>query len=201
MMKFKKEITFDDIYKAREYYCRNGSDCDKCALYNKLPEYNNCIKFCEKQTEIAAEIMGYDVIEDEDTIDKQDESQDISKWTAEQIQTYCLNHYNKDVDAYSDTYICNSDCVIRKHNICINNPYNWKLNTKKLTQQEIDICKGLGAKYVCRGEFATIYVELFENKPDKNKIGQFMGHVIATVDADKMPNVKPGDCICVEYLV
>lgn len=69
-MKFRNTETgemFDNIDKAREYYCNNnGITCDHCKFsfdHNMLDI--PCAQYCKRLPEEAARLMGYEVVEED----------------------------------------------------------------------------------------------------------------------------------------
>lgn len=85
-----------------------------------------------------------------------------------------------------------------------NNP---KLDKPKLTEQELNICKLLGAKWVSRDGEGYNYmgvVKLWREKPQMGKSPCYYlteGTYIATCELDCFPSLKPGDCVNVEDLL
>lgn len=60
---------FDDIESARSYFCITHSprECyESCRLHSmRNPKGRNCVEFCEGWPNLAARLMGYEIIEDE----------------------------------------------------------------------------------------------------------------------------------------
>ena len=71
MPKFKSPDgrIFDDIESARSYFCITHSPrkCyESCRLHSmRNPKGRNCVEFCEGWPNLAARLMGYEIIEDE----------------------------------------------------------------------------------------------------------------------------------------
>lgn len=75
MPKFKSPDgrIFDDIESARSYFCITHSprECyESCRLHSmRNPKGRNCVEFCEGWPNLAARMMGYEIIEEETLID------------------------------------------------------------------------------------------------------------------------------------
>lgn len=207
-MKFKKEFIVDDLGKAVQHYCISKKECFECELYHKYcnGNYETCMDYCENNLKEALQIIGYEVIEDEEQSvenDKKETYTDISKWTLEQAKEYCKNHVSNNIG-------CNDKCVLLNKNVCCGGfVRNWNIEEQtkqiKLTKEEIDICKVLGAKWVSRN-VGTDIVKFWNGKPMKfeNAFSYYeFGDIknISFVYTDKMPSVKPGDCIYVGDLI
>lgn len=190
-MKFRKDgKVFNNIELARLEYC-----AERNCYYCKLKSIWDCYKFCENKPVESAELMGFEVIEDnaESTFD----ISDIANMTLTQVKEYCRKH--------NET--C-SKCALNVNGngfrMCGYFVREWKLEPKpKLTQQELEICKALGAKYVTRDCLGSTKPHLWAFKPVK-VAGCYScvdTHSLAIVSAKLFPSVKPGDCICVEDLL
>lgn len=190
-MKFKKDgKVFDDIEKAREYYCL-GRECNFCAI---LPE-NTCKEECENAPQESALKMGFEVIEDEDEID-------ISSMTLAQAKEYCYMHYGSGCRADG------TDCVLAKCGVCGEIVHLWDIEYDLLTPQELEICRAVGAKWITRDTFGKHpSICLWNGKPYKDESANiyFVCHdkvmILASVDESIFRSIKPGDCICVEELL
>jgi len=99
-MRFVHKVTgktFDDIKAVYASYCadykRTHNTCEECGLYfckNRYADY--CWDFCGLHPEDAAEIMGYDVVDDvQTTISQSLDNKPLSEWTTQEVQTYCKN--------------------------------------------------------------------------------------------------------------
>ena len=77
----------------------------------------------------------------------------------------------------------------------------------KLTEQELAICKALGARWVSRNECNYDNVNLWEIEPTKSvntSPRQYIarnGSLLAAVNVCLFPSLNPGDCINVEDLM
>lgn len=84
------------------------------------------------------------------------------------------------------------------------------IHKKTLTEDEIALCKLIGAKWVSRNASAPFWyiesVDFWDDKPEmhiigkdeKNYYGLKSAKNISFVPANIMPSINPGDCICVE---
>lgn len=104
---------------------------------------------------------------------------------------------------------CNtSKCELRKFGICSGLPYDWKIDRIRLTPEELEICRLIGAKWISKDKFDGVnVVDLWEQKPNGEKDGSMYvyrntdGFEVAAISDSLFPSVKQGDCICVEDLI
>lgn len=222
-MKFRKDgLTFSDIMQARDLICgyRNEDGKPHCSIcpafypeHCKLDQYysqkhlniDNCYGFCVNNPRMAAEIMGFEVIEDEysGATEKPTLPDDISAWTLAQAKEYCLEHSTWLKEGRDDS--CRKYCELGRRHICSfgdsYDVYQWDLDSPRLTPAELEICKILGAKFVkvCNmTSYGVLYAELWSREPTTD--GTYWQCRIAQVHASMFPSLKPGDCICVEGL-
>lgn len=81
-MKFRNPETgevYDNIYDARSPFCKkNRYRCGTCAISNLfqaeelLSDVRTCVGFCKEYSYEAARLMGYEVVEDENVLTKND---------------------------------------------------------------------------------------------------------------------------------
>ena len=83
----------------------------------------------------------------------------------------------------------------------------------RLTEQELAICKALGAKWVSREKYSKPYVQdfvlLWQTAPSRSTIDEneheiathFSGIIIASVSSTLFPSVGEGDLVNVEELL
>lgn len=197
-MKFKKDgKVFETIGEAQKYYCEQvpTTECHKCNLYIKKMPLGYCQQLCEESPRNAAALMGYEVLEDEQ------EPLDIGSMTLKQAKDYCFMHYK------SGCHTDETDCELAKYGVCSEYVHLWDIERPRLTQQELEICNALGAKYVTKDKTCNDGVVVFwvarphmDDYVDYgyNKDGNDADFLIASVSARIFKSVKPGDCICVE---
>lgn len=202
-MKFKKELRFDSIEKARSFYCHKypgkSKECNKCELYSSNNGYTlMCPAFCKEYPHKAAQLMGFEVIEEGE--DKTELQIDICSMTLAQAKEYCIKKRKKDGIPCREI-----TCSLFNSELCGTPVYLWNLDRPRLAPEELEICRALGAKWVSRNDkFSQVW--LWVDKPEKKESnGVFICYVadkpIATVSSDKFQHVKPGDCISVEDLI
>ena len=203
-MKFKKEIVLDSILDVRDEFCKTSA-CSDC----KLETYQNgamksCTEFCEINPLKAASMMGFKVIEDKTDATKEI-PHNIGNMTLAQAKEYCLKHSTWIKEGRDDS--CRKHCELGKRHICgfgcSYDVFQWNLDRLRLTPQELEICRALGAKYISRDMVHTkCGIELRAEKPTKDGHGEYVGgYVLAAVDTSLFPSVKLGDCINVEELL
>lgn len=197
-MKFKKDgKVFEDIEDAREYFCSAISICDDCAL-RKI----ECDERCENNPKKYAKLMGFEIIEDEKGTDV---PQDIGGMTLEQAKEYCIEKRKE------ATTFCGDSCKLFQFCVCNGisdgSVINWNLDRQRLTPEELEICRALGAKWVTLSE-RGLRVDLWAEKPiqcrDENGSIYFVcagADNVAMVKKSAFQSVKPGDCISVEDLL
>lgn len=214
-MKFKDPKTgevFEDFKSAYENFCKD-KECWSCKLPNAInkttPDGKCCAQYATKNQLETLAIMGYEVIEDDtvagNTNVPANSDKPLSEWTLGEVKQYCVEHTktsDKDYDMV---------CAGCKFNtVCSINADEWQLCEKPvLTEDELTICRALGAKWVSREEDWPYTVMLWDTQP---KVAEYQGKksyegrigeplVIADIRPDKFPSVKPGDCICVEEVI
>lgn len=159
-MKFRNPETgemFDNIDKAREYYCNNnGITCDHCKFsfdHNMLDI--PCAQYCKRLPEEAARLMGYEVV-DEHTqthekthadaienarvhLEEANMDKPLKDWTLGEAKEYCTSRNGN----------CADDCIFSKKGIGMvcgiaPKPVWWTLPEKpRFTQQEVERAKNL----------------------------------------------------------
>ena len=200
-MKFKKDRkSFDSIEDVRAAYCNGLHQCEACAIYRVLT-HGKCRWFCEENPRKAAELMEFEIIDDEPTTCEL--PLDISDMTLAQAKGYCKHLMGEEPP-------CGKVCDLKKSGICGSGglPCDWKLDRAHLAPEELEICRKIGAKWVSMDEGGCIdRVLLWSNKPqtrincsDNHSIvfDAFNGECLGYLKHSKFPSVHPGDCICVE---
>lgn len=195
-MKFKKgEKAFDNIEDARAVYCNGLHKREACAIYRVLT-HGKCRELCEENPRKAAELMEFEIIDDEPAT--QELPIDISGMTAAQMQEYC--NRLKASEPWKD---CNSftreSCELIKHNMCAGN-WKIKLEPLRLTPKELCICKAVCAKWVSMDDTADCKsVRLWGEKPSfGGKIFFPYSDCLANTKKELFPSVRHGDYICVD---
>lgn len=200
-MKFSKDrIVLDRIEALRMYACNLFKSCECCKLYYK----NNgrklgCIHFLHSNPLEAAALLGFEVIDDK-TDSVVETPFDIGNMTLAQAIEYCSKW------AHEHGYPCEkTGCELRRRHICMDWVHEWDFD--RLTPNELEICKALGAKYVTRSENG-LCTELWSTAPMKRRDDDEKVYFvacgigpIANTDHSLFPSVKPGDCINVEELI
>lgn len=194
-MKFKADgMIFSNINEAKKYYCNQTCGCKNCCF----ALIKHCDIYCKENPRKSAEMMGFKIIEDESENKQGYVPLDISSMTLAQVKDYCNRHRNDN---------CGEDCEFRRRYVCgygcAIDIYRWNLESPRLTPDELTICMALGAKWISRNNNnLNNYVDFWDDKPQIDDEGSYnvIGakiHAVA-VRADKLPSVKPGDCLCVD---
>lgn len=195
-MKFKKDWkVFEDIQKARMYYCKKLNTCAECVFdYAKIRI--DCYFPCKEDPIKASQLMGFEVIEDED--DKMELPLNIGSMTLAQAKYYC----RKNMELLGGECKLGDKCKLADRKICGTFVFDWVLDGQLLTQEELEICRALGEKWVSKsGHKCSLWsTKPFFDKVESVYISAVEGY-IATVSMDKFPSVKPGDCISVEEVL
>lgn len=183
-MRFVKDgKSFDTIDEARMHYCEDIA-CGDCAVH--------CKTTCKENPRKAAELMGFEVIEDDPMLSCV--TKDIDGMTLAHAKEYC-RMMNK--ETHGD---CTVECILRDAKVCQLIPHAWRLRLSALTPDETAICHTLEAKWVSmdNAKYPSLVV-LWKSEPHITDERTYTGggH-IASVDAGLFPSVKPGDCICVD---
>lgn len=209
-MKFKKDgKVFEDIQKARMYYCKKLNTCSECVFdYAKIRI--DCYFPCKEDPIKSAQLMGFEVIEDEE--DKMELPHEIGSMTLAQVKEYCKNHCTYNNKNGEDS--CKNGCELAKRNICgfgfSYDVQDWNLDRPRLTPEELEICRALGAKWVTYNKYTyndDNKIILWADKPTKRKYENGKGFYytdgifIAQTCCSCFPSLKPGDCINVEELM
>lgn len=204
-MKFNKDgKVFEDIQKARTYYCRKLNVCAEC-VFDYAKTRIDCYFLCKEDPRKSAQLMGFEVIEDED--DKMELPLDIGSMTLAQAKEYCSKIGKCDGQ---------NNCELARRGVCgygvggALDVYRWCLGRPRLTQEEIKICSSLGAKWVTYNKYTynpDNKIILWANKPKKisyeNGKGFYYngGIFVAQTCLACFPSLKQGDCINVEELL
>lgn len=122
---------------------------------------------------------------------------DFENMTLSQVKEHCrkwrLEH----------GYPCEeTGCDLKRRHICNDWAHEWDFD--KLTAEELEICKAVGAKYISIDKPVSLpdVVELWKEKPVLNGCsGIYENRAVdarlAAVSMQLFPSLKPGDCICV----
>lgn len=147
-MKFRDPATqrvFSGIVEANDYFCaKSATDCDSCPL--DIPSHQqkkiSCESWCKTNLEEAAALMGYEVVEDDPTIEIANEIQRISaaaKEGAKIIQDYLSKGKENNVDkqTYIDAIrlICEKDMEVDAIKVLVNR-LERKLETLERSESE-----------------------------------------------------------------
>lgn len=68
----ERMTVFDTIEEARKYFCIANACSDCCLDCSQDKRYSSCREYCAKHPEKAAKLMGYEVIKEEELMNKQD---------------------------------------------------------------------------------------------------------------------------------
>lgn len=125
---------------------------------------------------------------------------DIGSMTLAQAKEYCSKR------AHEHGYPCEkTECELRRRHICVGWVHEWDF--ERLTPQELEICRAVGAKWITKGEKAR-KVDFWNATPMKrtDEDGKIY-YVACGVDPfgslhdNLFPSIKPGDRICIEDLI
>lgn len=198
-MKFRDPATaetYDIIENARKAYCRNRpySECYNCKL-NMVnnEEHKPCDQFVYDNPAYSARLMGYEIIEDETMNEKTEKP--LKDWTLGEVKEFCLQRTNNEKSDSKDSCF---EC--RFNNICSVWPGRWELKeNRRLTPEELEICKAVGAKWVSRDSESDGFVYCHTGGKVERINGVTVGEVVLCgIDRSLFPSVKPGDLICVK---
>lgn len=217
-MKFK-DLNTGSIYDSMEtaITLRKCPDhkCRTCPIFIM----NNtdgifCYEFASEHPEEVAKLMGYEIIsEDEGAVNAMNDEPNICKILGVRVgQRFSfpypnrLYHYayvdeNGEIWEHSDS--STNDHRIGSRALCwlINNLDSIK-TYQQLTEDELDICRRLGVKWISR-DFITVdtleCVDLWLEKPSfENDSNSYYGDNMGCLPASCFPSVKLGDCIYID---
>ena len=128
-------------------------------------------------------------------MDKQDKP--LSEWTLGEVQALCERRNGDGCCDECPFANVIGNCTLRVL------PEEWELEeVRRLTEPEIAIMRAVGAKWVSRDVCGSKRIELWDEKPIKNKDGAFHPSVgngsLAIVRESLFPSVNPGECIELE---
>lgn len=196
-MKFKKDgRTFDNIEDARAVYCNGLHKCEACAIYRVLA-HGNCREFCAKNPQTAAGLMEFEIIEDDQSPDKTQELPlDIGTMTLAQAKEHCRNFRLSHAGHCEEV----GTCELRSRHICGDWPHEWEIVRDRLTPEELEICRAIGAKWASKDRHKMSNIEFWKDKPVLSGDGFTYsgGERLAYLPCHCLPSLKPGDCICVD---
>lgn len=214
-MKFLKDgLYFSDIIQARDFICGYRDEdgkpyCSICpafypehcnlAQYYKQNHLNvdNCYDFCVNNPRVAAEIMGFEVIEDGATPKSQNPFADIGSMTLAQAKEYCRNYRQNCIGHCEEV----GTCELRNRHICGDWTHEWETVRDRLTPEELEICKSVGAKWISKDGHKSCSIQFWKEKPTKGDDGLYCGIRLGFLPNHCFPSVKPYDCICVDDLI
>lgn len=129
---------------------------------------------------------------------------DFENMTLAQTREYCSKW------SHEHGYPCEeTGCELRRRHICRDWVHEWDFD--RLTPQEFEICKALGAKWVSTDAEYPDIVSLWKSKPMVEDGDHYNSRFypkdglksewISHINSELFPSVKPGDCIDVEELL
>lgn len=208
-MKFRNLNTgevFEDISAIFFKFCR-GRECDPDDKENAVCPFHlkgsslACEAYAMNNPEESARLMGYEVISEEQMMDL---PLDIGSMTLAQSKEYCRNYRHNCIGRCEEV----GTCELRNRHICGDWTHEWETVRYRLTPEELEICRLIGAKWISKDEFdGANVVDLWKQKPNGEKDGSMYvyrntdGFQIASISDSLFLSVKPGDCICVEDLI
>lgn len=147
-MKFRNPETgkvYTNILSALEYYCDSMKDCDYCELREPVQQYKGtkrpCHEYAMANPHEAASLMGYEVVEDETVLTKNDSKDEnleanvdkpLKDWTLGEAQKFCTGR-----DCEQCRFLDGMECKLHR-------PNGWDLEEKpRWTEQEVEIVKNL----------------------------------------------------------
>lgn len=131
-----------------------------------------------------------------DVDENMEQNKPLGEWTLAEAIAECAKHE----DCYGAIDYGNECPFHMMVGRCrlVNNPRKWLLTSKqRLTDEDLEICKLVGAKWVSKDKVGLNSAQLWYNEPTLDGDG-YSGLWIASVDGDFFRYIKPGDCICVE---
>ena len=207
-MKFKNVKTGTTYYSieiAKQNFCNSITRCMDCELSSKNNKKGvRCEEFCNSEPEMAAKIMGIEIIEEGD--DKMEtkksylaeilglEEDEVFRLEGRNID-FRIHNGNREMWSEYERKWTPSACESELANII--NKRNKIVKVKRLTEHEKKICEDCGAKWVSMDDVGNS-VCLWEEKPVSASFckNYSSGSLIATFrDSKRFPSVKPGDCI------
>ena len=201
-MKFHNPETgekFDNIDKAREYYCNNnGITCDHCKFsfdHNMLDI--PCAQYCKRLPEEAAYLMGYEVVEDEpsgDSGELKEANMDkpLKDWPLGELKEWCYQYRKSNTTGKP----CEQTCDIYQRGICSREwVHEWDLEEKpRFTEQDVE-----DAKYIKR----ILKVDLVS----RNQYGNGLvakrdnGSVSVVVNSEMFPSIRLGQSYTLDGII
>lgn len=209
-MKFKNVKTGTTYYSieiAKQNFCNSITRCMDCELSSKNNKKGvRCEEFCNSEPEMAAKIMGLEIIEEGD-----DKMETKKSYLAEILgleedevfgvecdnYVYRIHNGHREIQTYNgETWI---DCASEDSLADLINNRDKIIKIKRLTEQEKKICDDCGAKWVSRNN-EEVWVRLWSEKPEFDEDGVHYKDldwkkIIALADYKLFESVKPGDLI------
>ena len=210
-MKFRDPATqriFSEIVEANDYFCaKSATDCDSCPL--DIPSHQqkkiSCESWCKTNQEEAAALMGYEVVEDDPTVEIANGIQRISaaaKESAKIIQDYLSKGKEANMDKPLKDWtlgeaieFCKKHCGECPEKCPVEQICNFTgqalslldLNDKpRFTVQEVDRAKAIKAIYP---EADRIRCRIFENKGRTQHVCEG-NKVLLTIWFDAFPSIQ-----------
>lgn len=224
-MKLKDPETgniYDSIDEALEFFCTQQGCCTmtfvRCPFENKTIT-QSCLWWAGRHPYEAAKLMGYEILdedaEQEGNMEENKKPRICDVLGVDVFERFSVvdqeNGFNSEeimIDGNGNALSASGTVTVSPY-ICaihaINHPEKIRRKSK-LTENEIAICKSLGAKWVSKDEGRFGIVQMWEEEPQKVV---YKGHIfyerkegsessIATAKKDKFPSIAPGELICVE---
>lgn len=180
-------VSLSEIYNdgAVEYRCSNGSN-----WWYVMEE--DMEQVGEKKPRIC-EVLCVDVGERFKVLDEEKSLSSSNIWFNDNGVLCCDGHLILPQYVYTIHAINHPESIVKR---------------TKLTQDELEICKLIGAKYITMNEYPyeVKRVDFWNGLPElymeggryKSYRGTESVENISFVYPDKMPSIRPGDCICAE---
>ena len=134
------------------------------------------------------------------------EHKPLKYWTFGELRAECAEKRGCDGCYFYVDGKCEVKNIMTEGNMKnISSPFRWDL-PELLTEQELDICRSVGAKWVTLDpeKYYHAYVKFWDNKPSLYEDGSgYHGdtgnaaNLVGTVLANLFPSIHPGDCLAV----
>ena len=205
-MKFKNVKTGTTYYSieiAKKNFCNSITRCMDCELSSKNNKKGvRCEEFCNSEPEMAAKIMGIEIIDEGD-----DKMEPKKSYLAEILGLeedevfgvewnkfiYRIHEGRRQTQSNVGMWF---DCSCENDLAYLIENKDKIIKIKCLTEQEKKICDDCSAKWVSR-DMTGKTVTLWESKPElehNTYINKTFG-AIGSLSIGLFPSVKPGDCI------
>lgn len=194
----ERMTVFDTIEEARKYFCIANACSDCCLDCSQDKRYSSCREYCAKHPEKAAKLMGYEVIKEEELMNKQDKPRICEVLGVEVGERFTINRK----DSPARYVISSTGYVILDGsgegisgtdlaNI-INHPESI-VRRKRFTEQEIEDAKAIkrlihNANGISRGIDNTASIE---------RIVPFA----PSLTPDAFPSLAPGESYTLDEII